>query len=79
MASGAVTGGASSSAAGAMPASGAPLLGNTADLLQQLHQAQSLLKTADGAMQPAALQFRQPADKELHVSPAFNKVGQVDP
>ena len=55
MASGTVTGGAS--AAGAMPASGAPLLGSTTDLLQQLHQAQSLLKTADGAMQPAALQL----------------------
>ena len=55
MASGTVTGGAS--AAGAMPAAGAPLLGSTQDLLQQLHQAQALLKTADGAMQPAALQF----------------------
>ena len=58
MASGTVTGGAS--AAGAMPASGAPLLGSTTDLLQQLHQAQALLKTADGAMQPAALQFDGP-------------------
>ena len=55
MASGTVTGGAS--AAGAMPASGAPLLGSTQDLLQQLHQAQALLKTADGAMQPTALQL----------------------
>ena len=55
MATGAVTGGAS--AAGAMPASGALLLGSTTDLLQQLHQAQSLLKAADGAMQPTALQL----------------------
>ena len=55
MATGAVTGGASG--AGAMPATGAPLLGSTSDLLQQLHQAQTLLKTADGAMQPAALQL----------------------
>ena len=43
MATGAATRGVSS--AGAKPATGMPLIGDTADLLAQLHQTQALLKT----------------------------------
>ena len=37
------------SGVGAKPASGTPLIGDTADLLAQLHQNQALLETAGEA------------------------------